>query len=82
VYPHVPAIDPEEHAAIELAVNLGGHNSWRGSHERDHARRVLGPAIRDGLIDVDTLAGYVLGYAKVTKDDPKNLRALLEPMTR
>ena len=81
-YPSVPVIDARAHAAINSAVTFGGHNGWTGSYERKHAREVLGPVTRDGLIGVDTAVGYALGYAKVTEHGPKNLRAVLERLTR
>lgn len=82
VYPSVPVIDAQAHAAINSAVTFGGRNGWTGRHEREHARDVLGPVVRDGLIDVDTAVGYALGYAKVTEHGPKNLRVVLERLTR
>ncbi|MEV5695257.1 hypothetical protein [Micromonospora globbae] len=82
VYPQVPVLDPEAQKALDRAVLFGGHNNWTGSHEREHARKVLDAILRGGLIDVDTAVGYALAHAGVSEVGAKNLRSSLERKRR
>jgi hypothetical protein len=82
VHPDVPALHPDAKAALDRALFFTGRNNWTGLHEREHARGVLEPVVRGGLIEVDTAVGYALAHNAVSELGAKNLRTIMERLQR
>ena len=62
---------------LDHAVFFGGNNGWTGSHEKQHARRILSDHVRAGRLDPDQAASYVMAKG-VSDRGARRLRELLE----
>lgn len=74
-------LDTDVADALDRAIFFGGRNGWTGSHEKQHARTVLGDLAVAGRIDPDAAASYAMAK-DVSDKAAKRLRGLIEAMAR
>ena len=82
IYDPAPLLDPDAKKALDSAIFFTGNNNWTGSHERDHAKRVLRDVARSGRLSVDDAVGYALAHSAIHELGAKKLRAILERLAR
>lgn len=82
IYDPPPVLDPDSKMALDSAIFFTGNNNWTGSHEREHAKKVLHDVARSGRLAVDDAVGYALAHSAVHELGAKKLRAILEKLVR
>ena len=82
IYNPPPVINPDSKKALDRAIFFTGNNNWTGSHEREHAKKVLRDVARSGRLSVDDAVGYALAHSAVSELGAKNLRTLLGQLVR